>query len=86
MNAPVGEVIKQGNYVVKTSGSVLNMRASASADSNVIAKIPNGTVLTVTKSVAGWAYVVYNSSKGWVSADFLVENTATTAASTTAAN
>lgn len=78
-----GEVIKQGNYVVKTSGSVLNMRASASADSNILAKIPNGTVLTVSKSVAGWAYVIYNSTKGWVSADFLVENTAT---STTAVN
>lgn len=80
--APAGEVIKQGNYVVKTAGSVLNMRAAANAESNILAKIPNGTVLTVTKSVAGWAYVTYNSSKGWVSADFLVENTATTAAST----
>lgn len=79
-----GEVVKQGNYVVKTAGSVLNMRASANAESNIIAKIPNGTVLTVTKSVAGWAYVTYNSAKGWVSADFLVENTSTTAVSTTA--
>lgn len=80
-----GEVVKQGNYVVKTAGSVLNMRASSNAESNIVAKIPNGTVLTVTKSVAGWAYVTYNSAKGWVSADFLVENTATTAVSTTSA-
>lgn len=80
-----GEVIKQGNYVVKTAGSVLNMRASANAESNIIAKIPNGTVLTVTKSVAGWAYVTYSSAKGWVSADFLVENTATTSVSSTVA-
>lgn len=82
---PSGEVIKQGNYVVKTAGSVLNMRASSNAQSNVIAKIPNGTVLTVTKSVAGWAYVTYNSAKGWVSSDFLVENTAATSAQSTTA-
>ncbi len=79
-----GDVIKQGNYVVKTAGSVLNMRSAANADSEIIAKIPNGTVLTVSKSVAGWAYVTYSSAKGWVSADFLVENTATTAVSTSA--
>ena len=82
-----GEVIKQGNYIVKTAGSVLNMRASASAESDIVAKIPNGTVLTVTKSVSGWAYVTYSSAKGWVSSDFLVENTAvSTTAATTAAN
>lgn len=80
-----GEVVKQGNYIVKTAGSVLNMRAAANAESDIIAKIPNGTVLTVTKSVAGWAYVTYSSAKGWVSADFLVENAATTSVSTTAA-
>ena len=67
-----GEVIKQGNYVVKTAGSVLNMRASASADSDIVAKIPNGSRLTVTKAVSGWAYVKYNTYYGWVSSDFLV--------------
>lgn len=62
-----------GKYLVKTAGSVLNMRAAASADSNVIIKIPNGSQVTVTKSVPGWAYATYNSSKGWVSTDFLIK-------------
>lgn len=63
--------IAKGKYVIKTSGSVLNMRAEADPNSSVVAKIPNGTVITVTKSVTGWAYAKYNSFSGWVSADFL---------------
>lgn len=73
-----GEVIARGNYKVKTAGSVLNLRKTASADSAVIGKIPNGTELTVTKSVSGWAFVTYNSAQGWVSSDFLVETEITT--------
>ncbi len=74
--------IAQGYYMVKTSGSVLNMRAEADSDSDVVAKIPNGTILNVTKSVSGWSYAKYNSFSGWVSSSFLVEAPATTAAST----
>ena len=65
--------IARGQYMVKTSGSVLNMRSLADPYSSVVAKIPNGTVLTVTKAVTGWAFVKYNSFSGWVSSDFLVE-------------
>lgn len=65
--------LAKGTYMIKTSGSVLNMRSAADPNSSVVAKIPNGTVLTVTKSVTGWAYAKYNSFSGWVSADFLVE-------------
>lgn len=72
--------IAQGEYMIKTSGSVLNMRAEADKNSEVIAKIPNGTVLTVTKSVPGWSYVKYNSFSGWVSSNFLVKAPETTAA------
>ena len=59
--------------MVRTSGSVLNLRSASDANSSVVAKIPNGTVLTVTKAVSGWAYVKYNSLYGWVSSDFLVK-------------
>ncbi len=72
--------LAQGNYMVKTSGSVLNMRAEADSNSDVVAKIPNGTILNVTKSVSGWSYAKYNSFSGWVSSAFLVEAPATTAA------
>ncbi|MBR3780978.1 MAG: WG repeat-containing protein [Clostridia bacterium] len=74
--------VAQGYYMVKTSGSVLNMRAEADSNSEVVAKIPNGTILHVTKSVSGWSYAKYNSFSGWVSSAFLVEAPLTTASST----
>lgn len=66
------EPIAAGKYTVSTSGSVLNMRVSPDADSRVLEKIPNGTIVEVTKSVLGWAYVTYNSAQGWVSSAYLV--------------
>ncbi len=77
--------LAQGNYMVKTSGSVLNMRAEADSNSEVVAKIPNGTILTVSKTVPGWSYVKYNSFTGWVSSSFLVEAPATATQTTVAA-
>jgi uncharacterized protein YgiM (DUF1202 family) len=70
--AESGDVIARGSYTVKTAGSILNMREAAYAQSAVVAKIPNGAVIDVTKSVPGWAYAKYNSFSGWVSAQFLV--------------
>lgn len=78
--------VAKGTYTVKTSGSVLNMRADADSNSSVIAKIPNGTVITVTKSVPGWAYCKYNSFSGWVSSDFITPAEATTASETVTAS
>ena len=66
------EPIAVGKYTVSTSGSVLNMRVSPDADSQVLEKIPNVTIVEVTKSVLGWAYVTYNSAQGWVSSAYLV--------------
>lgn len=66
------EPIAAGKYTVSTSGSVLNMRVSPDANSQVLEKIPNGTIVEVTKSVLGWAYVTYNSAQGWVSSAYLV--------------
>ena len=66
------EPIAAGKYTVSTSGSVLNMRVSPDADSQVLEKIPNGTIVEVTKSVLGWAYVTYTSAQGWVSSAYLV--------------
>ena len=79
-------VLAKGKYKIKTSGSVLNMRAESDPNSSVIAKIPNGTVITVTKSVTGWAYAKYNSFSGWVSADFLVEYVEPTATAQNSTN
>ena len=62
-----------GNYRVVTAGSPLNLRATADINSAILARIPNGTAITVTKSVDGWAYTTYNSASGWVSADYIQE-------------
>lgn len=66
-------VVTAGNYVVKTKGSVLNIRTEPDYDSQTVAKIPNGTQISVLKSVPGWAYVVYNSAEGWVNTAYLSE-------------
>ncbi len=79
-----GEVIARGTYRIQTAGSVLNMRSEAHAQASVVAKIPNGTVINVTKSVPGWAYAKYNSFSGWVSAKFLVPAPDTPAETTVA--
>ncbi len=82
-SAPAGTVTG-GNYVVKTKGSTLNLRATADANSAILARIPNGTKITVTKTVPGWAYTVYGSAQGWVSTDY-IEQAQTTAAETQSA-
>lgn len=71
--APTGPAVSAGKFVIKTSGSVLNMRMSAESDSGIVGKLPNGTVVEVTDSVPGWAYVNYKNTMGWVSSDFLIE-------------
>jgi hypothetical protein len=76
--------VQGGNYVVKTSGSALRLRAEANASAAVVAQIPNGTAITVTKSVSGWAYTTYGSAEGWVSTDYIekAETVVTTSAVT----
>lgn len=64
-------VVEPGNYRVKTKGSVLNIRTEPSSDGSSLAKVPNGTPLTVTECIPGWAMVEYNSVKGWVNTAYL---------------
>lgn len=71
--APTGPAISSGKYVVKTAGSVLNMRKTSEPDSSVIGKLPNGTIVEVEEAEPGRACVKYKNMKGWVSSDFLVE-------------
>lgn len=65
--------IETGNYRVKTKGGVLNMRSEPDASSNSVAKLENGTAVTVLRSVSGWAYIEYNSIGGWVNSAYLVK-------------
>lgn len=70
-NAENGLLVDIGDYKIKTAGSPLRMRESPSADAAVIAKVPNGTWVTVTKSVSGWACISYNGYTGWVSTEYI---------------
>lgn len=72
----------EGTYIVKTSGSALRLRAEASSTAAVLAQIPNGTTITVTKSVSGWAYTIYGTAEGWVSADYIEKVTSSPVLST----
>lgn len=68
---PDGSELSLGTYMVVTSGSVLNIRSASEPDASIVGKLPNGSVVEVSMSVPGWAYITYKSTKGWVSSDFL---------------
>lgn len=67
----IGQVASAQTAYVELSSSTLNLRASASTDSEVLAQIPNGQKLTVTGTTGSWAKVTYNGTTGYVSADFI---------------
>ena len=65
------EPLEPGDYRVKTKGGVLNVRAKAEKTSESLVKLPNGTDVTVVKSIKGWSYVEYSNVKGWVNSRYL---------------
>lgn len=59
-------------YKVKTNTGVpLRLRSAPNTKSTVLALIPNGTVINVTKTQNGWAYTCYNGYNGWCSMTYL---------------
>lgn len=64
-------VVETGPYRVKTKGSVLNIRTEPSSDGSSLAKVPNGTPITVVDCIEGWAKVEYNTVVGWVNTAYL---------------
>lgn len=71
------EPIPAGEYYVQTeNGGGLNLRSDASTSSEILAEIPNKTVLTVTEAIKGWAKVSYNGHTGWVSTSYIRQNSA----------
>lgn len=63
--------VEPGQYRVKTKGSVLNIRTEPKSDGESLAKVPNGTPLTVVECEPGWAKVEYNTVIGWVNTAYL---------------
>ncbi len=58
-------------YVVSTGGSNLNVRSGPGADYQAVAKVTDGTRLTVSQVSNGWGKVNVNGTTGWVSMDYL---------------
>lgn len=56
---------------VKTSGASLNMRSSPASNASVIAKLPNGTTVTVYSTVSTWSLIEYNGKTGYVASSYL---------------
>ena len=64
-------VVEPGQYRVKTKGSVLNIRIEPKSGTESLAKVPNGTPITVIDCIEGWAKVEYNTVVGWVNTAYL---------------
>ena len=63
------EPIKQS--VVTTSGSSLNLRSGPAIQTNIIGKIPNGTVLNVYGVLPEWSAVEYGGQRGYVNNNYI---------------
>ena len=77
--APAAFAIRTGTYYVDTNtgtGGNLLLKAQPDIDAPVLASIPYGTKLQITKisDNGAWAYTSYNRRSGWVMAKFLTPN------------
>ena len=66
---------KTGYGIVTTEGGHLNLRASASATSAVIDRIPCGERVRILADKGRWLRVSYANSVGYVSADYITPET-----------
>lgn len=69
--APAPAPTTAGNYVVATGGSNLNVRSGPGSNYDAVAKLTDGTRVTVTQVSNGWGSVSVNGVSGWVSMDYL---------------
>ncbi|MCD8376983.1 MAG: C40 family peptidase [Oscillospiraceae bacterium] len=56
---------------VNSGGSGLNMRNGSGSSCDIMASIPNGTVLTLTGLENGWYQIKYNGSVGYVNSQYV---------------
>lgn len=61
-------------YKVKTNtGVILRLRSEPNTNSKVIAKMPQGSIITVLDTVNDWARVKYNGIEGWAYTKYMVK-------------
>lgn len=69
-----GEIIMQEARVVLpsgASGSTVNMRKSASASAQLIARVPVGSKVEVEENQAQWSKIKYERQSGWMMSGYL---------------
>ena len=71
VNSAYIAAIGQHNNTVKTNGSNLYLRDSASKDGNILAEMPDGTRINIVEYDDNWCYIEYNGIKGYASTDYL---------------
>ena len=56
---------------IKTSGSSLNVRESASTNSSILGSLSNGTQVEIVETLNGWYKIKYGSGYGYVSSSYV---------------
>ncbi len=69
--APAPAPTQPGNYVVSTGGSNLNVRSGPGTSYTEVAKITDGTRITVTEVSNGFGHVNVGGVDGWVSMSYI---------------
>lgn len=81
-----GQSVSAGTVgYVKTSGTSLNVRRSASTSSSVLGTLSNGTQVEIVETLSGWYKIKYGSSYGYVSSSY-ISMTQSSGGSTTPSN
>jgi len=64
-----------GTYLIVTEGSILNLRVSPSQKVDIVVKIPDMTIVSISETTFAetlwWGYTSYAGQNGWVAMRFL---------------
>lgn len=60
-----------GSYTINTQTDPLSLKLKPSKDAATIVTVPKGTKVEVLAVQNGWGYIVYNTTGGWVSMQYL---------------
>ena len=61
--------VTKGNYITTTD--LLNFRSQPNTDSDILDRIPLGTILNITEINEGWGKTTYKEKNGYVSMDYV---------------
>ena len=64
-------IIRSGNYI--TTADFLNFRSEPTTTSEILAKIPKGTIVDITEIKDGWGSIRYDGKDGYISMDYAAE-------------